>query len=46
MEAGGAARAVNHGRFQVVDNHGSRAAAKELEGIDQPAVEFRLRARA
>src|SRR5271165_4064371 len=42
VEAGGAARAVEHGSLQVVKDHSSRTAPEELKGIDQPAVELRL----
>ena len=42
MEAGSAARAIEHGRLQVVEDHGPGTATEELEGVDQPAVELRL----
>ena len=42
METGGAARAVKHGRLQVVEDHGTRTTAEELEGMHQAAVELGL----
>ena len=42
MEACGAARAVNHGRFQVVEDDGTRTDPKELQGMHPAAIEFRL----
>ena len=42
MEAGGAARAVEHGRLQVVEDDGAGTAAEEGQGIDQAAVELGL----
>ena len=42
MKTGGAARAVDHGCFQVVENDGARAGPEELQGVRQAAIEFRL----
>src|SRR5271168_4892365 len=42
MKTGGAARAVDHGRFQVVEDDGARTGSKELQGMHQTAIEFGL----
>src|SRR5271154_1402920 len=42
MKTGGAARAVDHGRFQVVEDDGTRTGPKELQGMHQAAIEFCL----
>src|SRR5262249_8608607 len=42
MKTGGAARAIDHGRFQVVEDDGARTAPKELQGMHQAAIEFGL----
>ena len=42
MKTGGAARAVDHGRFQVVEDDGTRTGPKELQRMHQAAIEFRL----
>src|SRR5271169_4005437 len=42
METGGAARAIEHGRLQVVKDDGAGTTTKELEGMHQAAVELRL----
>src|SRR5258708_5608198 len=42
MEACGAAGSVDHSRFQIVDDDGTRTAAKEHEGTDDAPIEFRL----
>ena len=42
MKTGGAARAIDHGGFQVVDDDGTGTATKELQGMHQVAIEFRL----
>ena len=35
METGGAARAVEHGRLQVVEDQVAGTAAEERQGVDQ-----------
>src|SRR5260370_37634357 len=42
MEASVTARAVEHGRLQVVEDQGARTAAEEGQGIDQAPVELGL----
>jgi hypothetical protein len=42
MKTGGAARAIDHGCLQVVDDDGARTGPKELQGVRQAAIEFRL----
>src|SRR3954470_17770205 len=42
MEACGAAGPIDHGRFQVVEDEGARTGPKELQGMHQAAIEFRL----
>src|SRR5208337_450225 len=42
METSTAARAVKHGRLQVVEDDGAGTAIEELEGMHQAAVELRL----
>src|ERR1017187_5258983 len=42
METGVAARAVEHGRLEVVEDQVARTAAEERQGIDQAPVEFSL----
>src|SRR5271166_682878 len=42
MEACGAARAIDHSRFQVVEDNGARTGPKELQGMHQAAIEFGL----
>ena len=42
MEASVASRTVHDGRFQVVDNDLSEAAAEEVQGVNQRAVEIRF----
>src|SRR5271165_807804 len=42
METGGAARAIGHSRLQVIEDDGTRTSTKELEGVHNPTIEFRL----
>ena len=42
METGSAARAVEHGRLQVVEDQAAGTAAEEGQGVDQAAVELGL----
>ena len=42
METGGAARAVQDGRLQIIDDDGPRTAAEKLQGMDHAAIELRL----
>jgi hypothetical protein len=42
MKTGGAARAIDHGCLQVVDDDGARTGPKELQGVRQAPIEFRL----
>ena len=42
MEAGGAARSIEHGGLQVVEDHGPGTAAEELQRVNQAAVELGL----
>ncbi len=42
METGGAARAVEDGGFQVVDDQGAGTAAEELQGVHHAAIELGL----
>src|SRR5271165_3111788 len=42
MKTGGAARAIDHGCFQIVEDDGARTGPKELQGMHQTAIEFRL----
>ena len=42
MEAGVAARAVEYGRLEVVEDQVARTAAEKRQGIDQAPVEFSL----
>src|SRR3954464_9171359 len=42
MKTGGAARAVDDSRFQVVEDDGARTGPKELQGVHQAAIEFGL----
>src|ERR1700730_14389303 len=42
MKTGGAARAIDHGCFQVVEDKGTRTAPKKLQGMHQAAIEFGL----
>ena len=42
MKTGGAARAIDHGRFQVVEDDGARTGPKKLQGMHQAAIEFCL----
>src|SRR5262249_10441349 len=42
VETGGTARAIEDGRFQGVDDDGTRTATKELEGVHDRAIELGL----
>ena len=42
METGCAARAIDHGRLQVVEDDGAGTASEKVERIDNPAVKLRL----
>src|SRR5262245_13384102 len=42
METGGAARAGDHTRLQVVEDDGTGMGTEEVESIDDPAVELSL----
>ena len=42
MKTSVAAQAVDHGSFQVVEDDGTRTGPKELHGMHQAAIEFRL----
>src|SRR3954451_2291852 len=42
MDQRGALAAVDHGRFQVVEDDGARTGPKELQGMHQTAIEFGL----
>src|SRR3974390_913203 len=42
METGSAARAIEHGGLQVVEDHGAGTTAEELEGMHQAPVELGL----
>jgi hypothetical protein len=42
VKTGGAARAVDHTSFQVVEDDGAGTGAKEVKSIDNPTVELGL----
>ncbi len=42
MQTGFAARAVEYGRFQIVEDNGTGTGAKKLEGMNDSAVELLL----